>query len=72
MSDQGKWQASPFFDVTFSPSLNHEHSTAYMGYCKQPTLKAIQHLAEQANFSSWQQAKVEIIRIVDALSQWSE
>ena len=29
-------------------------------------------LAEQANFSSWQQAKVEILRIVDALSQWSE
>ena len=72
LSDQGKWQPSPFFDITFSPTPNNEHTTAFMGYGCQPPLKAVQQLAQQANFSSWNQAKDEIIRIADALSQWSE
>ena len=72
LSDQGKWQPSPFFDITFSPTPNNEHTTAFMGYGCQPPLKAVQQLAQQANFSSWNQAKDEINRIADALSQWSE
>jgi serine/threonine-protein kinase HipA len=43
---------------------------AYAGYGTQPTLKAIQQLAAQANFSSWKKAQDEINKVLDALSTW--
>ena len=70
MSDNGQWRPAPFYDVTFSPNLQNEHTTAYMGYGKQPPLRVVQQLAKQANFSNWKHAKEEIGRIVDAISQW--
>jgi serine/threonine-protein kinase HipA len=62
---------APFYDVTFSPNPHQEHSTAFMGYGKQPPLKVIQKLATQANFAHWHEAKAVIVQIVEALSQWS-
>lgn len=70
MSDNGQWQPSPFYDVTFSPTPYNEHSTAFMGYGKNPPLKVIQKLAQQANFSSWNEAKNVINEVVDAISNW--
>jgi serine/threonine-protein kinase HipA len=70
MSDDGQWHPAPFYDVTFSPNLQDEHTTAYMGYGKQPPLRVVQQLAKQANFSNWKHAREEIGRIVDAISQW--
>lgn len=70
MADDGQWQLAPFYDITFSPSPNGEHTTAFMGYGKQPPLKVVQQLANQANFSNWKAAQEEIIRVVDAISQW--
>lgn len=70
MTDDGRWQPAPFYDITFSPNPNNEHSTAFMGYGKQPSLKAVQQLAKQANYSNWKQAKEEIAHIVDAINQW--
>ena len=70
MSDNGQWRPAPFYDVTFSPNLHDEHTTAYMGYGKQPPSRVVQQLAKQANFSNWKQAKEEIGRIVDAIGQW--
>jgi serine/threonine-protein kinase HipA len=71
MDDAGQWQPAPFYDVTFSPNPHQEHSTAFMGYGKQPPLKVIQKLATQANFAHWHEAKAVIAQIVEALSQWS-
>lgn len=70
MSDDGQWQPAPFYDVTFSPNPHDEHTSAYMGYGKQPPLRVVQQLAKQANFSNWKQAKEEISRIIDAIGQW--
>jgi serine/threonine-protein kinase HipA len=70
MTDDGMWQPAPFYDITFSPNPNNEHSSAFMGYGKQPALKVVQQLAKQANFGNWQEAKEEITRIVDAINQW--
>ena len=38
--------------------------------CSQPTLKAIQQLAAQANFSSWKKTQDEINKVLEALSAW--
>ena len=71
MDDNGQWQPTPFYDVTFSPNPHHQHMMAYAGYGTQPTLKAIQQLATQANFSNWKKAQNEIGKVLDALSNWS-
>jgi serine/threonine-protein kinase HipA len=70
MDDKGQWQPAPFYDVTFSPNPHHKHMMAYAGYGAQPTLKAIQQLAAQANFSSWKKAQDEINKVLEALSEW--
>ena len=71
MNDNGQWQPAPFYDVTFSPNPHHQHMMAYGGYGTQPTLKAIQQLATQANFSSWKKAQDEINKVLEALSHWA-
>ncbi|WP_159566355.1 type II toxin-antitoxin system HipA family toxin [Budvicia diplopodorum] len=70
--DRGNWTPSPFYDVTYSPNPYGEHTTAFNGYGKAPPIKAIQRLAEQANFDSWASAQAAIEEIVAALSNWTE
>jgi serine/threonine-protein kinase HipA len=70
-ADNGKWDLAPFYDITFSPSSYNEHATAFSGYGKQPSLKVMQKLAKQANFSSWKNAQEVIQEVVESLSQFS-
>jgi serine/threonine-protein kinase HipA len=69
--DDDQWQLAPFYDVTFSPSPYGEHATAFVGFGKQPSLKAIQQLASQANFANWSQAQQVIAEVVAAISQFA-
>lgn len=62
--DNGQWQLTPFFDVTFSPSSYNEHATAFCGSGQNPSLRVMKKLADQANFSSWTQAK-EVIEVIE-------
>jgi len=71
MDDKGQWQLAPFYDVTFSPNPHNQHMMSYGGYGQQPPIKVIQKLAKQANFSRWKDAKNEIVKILDALSEWT-
>ncbi len=68
--DNGQWQLAPFYDVTFSPSAYDEHATAFAAFGKKPTLKALQKLAMQANFSSWKQAQLIIAETVEAIQSF--
>lgn len=70
--DKGSWQPTPLYDITFSPNPYGEHATSYGGYGKNPSLKAIQKLAQRAGFDSWQQARLVIEQIVDTLDQFSK
>ena len=70
-SDDGQWQPSPFYDVTYSPHPFNEHATAFGGYGKAPTLKAVQALAASAGFSHWRDAQQVIHEVDEALSQFS-
>ncbi|MES2673643.1 MAG: type II toxin-antitoxin system HipA family toxin [Pseudomonadota bacterium] len=67
-SDNGQWQLAPFYDVTFSPSPYGEHATAFCGFGKQPSLKAIQQLANHANYANWSQAQSVITEVVEAIN----
>ncbi|NRA22636.1 MAG: type II toxin-antitoxin system HipA family toxin [Oceanospirillaceae bacterium] len=69
--DDGQWQLAPFYDVTFSPSAYDEHATAFAGFGKKPTLKVLQKLAMQANFSSWKQAQRVIAETVEAIQSFN-
>jgi len=69
--DNGDWQLAPFYDVTFSPSPYNEHATAFAGFGKQPSLKAMQKLANQANFSSWKQAQQVIEEVVESINHFA-
>lgn len=70
--DDGKWQPSPFYDVTFSPQAFGEHATAFSGYGKQPPLTVIQKLADLAGFDDWHSARQEIAKIADVFAGWGE
>lgn len=70
--DRGNWFPSPFYDVTYSPNPYGEHTTSFNGYGKAPPVKAIQMLAEQANFDSWASAQTVIEGIVATLSDWTQ
>ena len=71
MDDKGQWKIAPFYDITFSPNPHNQHMMSYAGYGENPSTKAIQKLASQANFSRWKDAQNEIIKVLDALSHWS-
>ncbi|HHH1842687.1 TPA: type II toxin-antitoxin system HipA family toxin [Yersinia enterocolitica] len=68
--DNGEWQLAPFYDVTFSPTPYGEHSTSFVGYGKNPPLKAIQQLAAQANFENYAHAQEVIEKVVSAIHNW--
>ncbi len=68
--DSGQWQLAPFYDVTFSPSPYGEHATAFSGFGKQPSKKAIQQLALHANYSSWRQAQQVIEEVLEGIDQF--
>ena len=65
--DDGNWKLSPFYDVTFSPNLYGEHATAFGGHGQKPPLTVVQHLAADANFANWQEAKIVIQEVVDTI-----
>lgn len=66
--DMGLWQPSPHYDITFSPTRFGEHSTAFLGYGKSPPKKAIEKLATQAGYDTWQQAKTDINKVANAIN----
>ncbi|WP_245751760.1 type II toxin-antitoxin system HipA family toxin [Marinospirillum celere] len=68
--DSGRWMPAPFYDVTFSPHPYGEQATAFAGYGKKPSLKAIQRLAKAASFASWKEAQRAIEGVIEPLSSF--
>lgn len=71
-NEQGEWQPSPAFDITYSPLRHGEHSMAFKQYGKQPPLKVIQELAEIAGFDDWKAAQNCIQEIVESISHFTQ
>lgn len=65
--DDGHWQPSPAYDLTFSPTRFGEHSTSFLGYGKNPPKKAIETLAKNAGYDKWAEVKQDIEQIVNAI-----
>jgi len=70
-NDHSEWHLAPFYDITFSPSPYNEHATAFAGFGKKPSLKVMQKLAIQANFSNWKQAQHVINEVVEAINSFN-
>lgn len=69
--DKGQWSVAPFYDVTYSPSAHGEHMCSFEGYGQQPSIKAMQKLAHQANLT-WPQGQKIIQQCVQVLSNWAQ
>lgn len=71
MDSNGRWKASPAYDLLFSFGPGGEHSISVMGEYKKPAWKNIVNLGEEFGFS-----KSEVTGIVqeveEAIKQWSE
>lgn len=69
MNEQGLWQVSPAYDLTFSSGPAGEHCTMLMGEGKNPSLLHLLNLAEKSNI-----AKSVALRIIDevrnAVAKW--
>jgi serine/threonine-protein kinase HipA len=70
-ADNGKWQLAPFYDITYSPTPFNEHSTAFSGFGKTPSLQVMQKLAAHANFSNWKEAQLVIQEVVNAINNFA-
>lgn len=71
-NEQGEWQPSPAYDITFSPLRYGEHSMGFKQYGKAPPLKVIQELAEIAGFNRWNEAKQVIEEVVESISTFAK
>ncbi|WP_445001129.1 type II toxin-antitoxin system HipA family toxin [Halomonas mongoliensis] len=72
LQDNGQWHPAPAYDLTFSPSPYGEHATAFKGHGKNPPLKVVQALADQAGFIRWNEARQVIKEVVAAVNAWDE
>lgn len=71
LGDDGQWQPAPFYDVTFSPHPYNEHATAFGGFGKQPSLRAMQKLAASAGYENWQAACHDMAEIADGVMEFA-
>ena len=71
LSDDGRWQPAPFYDVTYSPHPYNEHATAFAGYGKKPSLSAMQKLSASAGYANWQAAYQDMAEIVDGVMDFA-
>jgi len=51
MSEDGEWELSPAYDLTFSTGPNGEHWTSYSGEGRNPTITQLSKLASVASIS---------------------
>ena len=70
--EQGNWQPSLAYDVTYSPLRHGEHSMGFRQYGNAPPLKIIQALAEVAGFDNWPQAQLVIEEVVNAIGNFGQ
>lgn len=71
-NDDGTWQLSPFYDVTFSPTRFNEHTTSFDGFGKCPPMNAIQNLAKHAGLDSWADVRDIMQATVEAISSFEQ
>lgn len=51
MSEDGRWELSPAYDLTFSSGPNGQHWTAYIGEGKNPSMANLLEVAQAASIS---------------------
>lgn len=72
LTDEGRWQPAPFYDVTYSPHPYNEHATAFGGFGKKPALATMQKLADSAGYANWNEARQDMAEIAEAVMGFSE
>lgn len=69
--EQGNWQPSKAYDITYSPLRRGEYSMAFKQHSTKPPRHIIQELAEIAGFNDWAEAKTVVEEVVDAIATFS-
>lgn len=70
LNREGKWLLSPAYDLTFCFGPGGEHSTAYLGTGKDPSLEVLLRLAGKASIGS-KEAEAIIEQVDEAVAQFS-
>lgn len=71
MSDEGKWELSPAYDLTFSTGPNGYHWTAYSGEAKNPVMANLLQLAEAASINR-KTALLVVDQVKSSISAFSQ
>jgi serine/threonine-protein kinase HipA len=71
MSDQGGWNVSPAYDLTFSFGPSGEHSTMVIGEGKNPKMEHLLRLAEVANIKKPKALEI-IDQVASSVSRWRD
>jgi len=71
-NDEGRWDLSPVYDLTFSPHPYNEHSTAFHGHGDRPPVEVLERLGERASYASPEKSRAVIRDIIEVVSTFEQ
>jgi len=71
-NDEGRWDLSPAYDLTFSPHPCNKHSTAFQGYGERPSVEVLERLGERASYASPAKSRAVIRDIIEVVSTFEQ
>ena len=70
--DEGRWDLSPAYDLTFSPHPYNEHSTGFLGYGERPPVEILEKLGERASYASPAKSRAVIRDLIENVSKFEQ
>jgi serine/threonine-protein kinase HipA len=71
-NDEGRWDLSPAYDLTFSPHPYNEHSTGFLGYGERPPVEILEKLGERASYASPAKSRAVIRDLIENVSKFEQ
>ena len=71
-NDEGRWDLSPAYDLTFSPHPYNKHFTAFHGHGDRPPVEVLERLGERASYASPEKSRAVIRDIIEVVSTFEQ
>lgn len=71
-NDEGRWDLSPAYDLTFSPHPYNEHSTGFLGHDERPPVEILEKLGERASYASPAKSRAVIRDLIENVSKFEQ
>ena len=66
-NEEGRWNLSPPYDLTFSPHPNNEHLTGFPGHSERPS---VERLGERVSYASPAESRAVICDVIEVVSKF--